>query len=388
MSDSRPILSAIEQGNSHAADALLPLVHDELPKLAPQMQAHAQGGLGEVFVAHDQQLHRDTYLGRISTQPERIHMKQIALRIAFADSERKDTPLPFFSGMLPTGGATTGRPPNSEGTRRPERGRHMTTRGLLAALALCCLPAAAFAQANGGEGAKGGAIEVILGLLCMVAALGGAGFGLVWLIRRKKARAARGGFEGGFEGAVRGAIASGMNQALGGFEEGFQGAVRGAIASGTDEAFERHRRRKQAGERQDPEQPSADPPCYVRRQGQQQGPFTRARLQALAAAGQLDASDLVWVQGAPQWVPAGQLAGLSIAAPVPPPLPQPVAAAAVQPAAGGFYYSRQGQRLGPVSSKQLRKMAATGQLHPTDLVWIEAKQEWIPATKVKGLFPR
>ena len=62
MSDSRPILSAIQQGNSHAADLLLPLVYDELRKLATQMHAHALGGPGEVFVAHDQQLHRDTYL--------------------------------------------------------------------------------------------------------------------------------------------------------------------------------------------------------------------------------------------------------------------------------------------------------------------------------------
>jgi len=44
MSDSRPILSAIQQGNSHAAGALLPLVSDELRKLATQKLAQEKPG--------------------------------------------------------------------------------------------------------------------------------------------------------------------------------------------------------------------------------------------------------------------------------------------------------------------------------------------------------
>jgi RNA polymerase sigma factor (TIGR02999 family) len=55
MSDSRPILSAIEQGNSHAADALLPLVHDELRKLATQKLAQEQPGqaLQAIALVHE-----------------------------------------------------------------------------------------------------------------------------------------------------------------------------------------------------------------------------------------------------------------------------------------------------------------------------------------------
>jgi hypothetical protein len=40
MNDVTRILSAIEQGDSHAAEQLLPLVYDELRKLAAQKLAH------------------------------------------------------------------------------------------------------------------------------------------------------------------------------------------------------------------------------------------------------------------------------------------------------------------------------------------------------------
>jgi RNA polymerase sigma factor (TIGR02999 family) len=44
MSDVTRILSAIEQGDSHAAEKLLPLVYDELRKLAAQKLAHEKPG--------------------------------------------------------------------------------------------------------------------------------------------------------------------------------------------------------------------------------------------------------------------------------------------------------------------------------------------------------
>jgi hypothetical protein len=242
----------------------------------------------------------------------------------------------------------------------------------------------------------------LFGCMCMVVVAGGGIFGLVWLIRRQKPRS-RGGFEDAFEGGVRGAVSSGVDDAFerhrrqgrqeapprGGFEEAFEKGLRGGIASGIDEAMERHRRQSQ--EPQQPAPPQVNPPCYVQRQGQQGGPYAREQLQSMAAAGQLGAADLVWEQGTPQWVPAGQLGWLTIARHVPPPAPQPppvpAQAAAPQPAGHAYYYSRHGHRLGPVSSQQLRHLAASGQLQPTDLVWIQDKQEWVPATKIKGLFP-
>ncbi len=44
MSDVTRILSAIEQGDAGAAGALLPLVYDELRKLAAQRLAHERPG--------------------------------------------------------------------------------------------------------------------------------------------------------------------------------------------------------------------------------------------------------------------------------------------------------------------------------------------------------
>jgi RNA polymerase sigma factor (TIGR02999 family) len=44
MSDVTRILSAIEQGDAHAAEQLLPLVYDELRKLAAQKLAHEKPG--------------------------------------------------------------------------------------------------------------------------------------------------------------------------------------------------------------------------------------------------------------------------------------------------------------------------------------------------------
>src|SRR5262249_14449526 len=44
MSEVTRILSAIEQGDPSASEQLLPLVYDELPKLAAQRLAHEQPG--------------------------------------------------------------------------------------------------------------------------------------------------------------------------------------------------------------------------------------------------------------------------------------------------------------------------------------------------------
>jgi hypothetical protein len=52
-----------------------------------------------------------------------------------------------------------------------------------------------------------------------------------------------------------------------------------------------------------------------------------------------------------------------------------------------YYYSQAGQRCGPVPGEQLKQLAASGQLQPTDLIWKEGMPGWIAAAKVKGLFP-
>lgn len=55
--------------------------------------------------------------------------------------------------------------------------------------------------------------------------------------------------------------------------------------------------------------------------------------------------------------------------------------------AAQWHYTKGSERHGPVSSDQLRQLAASGQLQPTDLVWKDGMAEWQKASAVKGLFP-
>ena len=52
-----------------------------------------------------------------------------------------------------------------------------------------------------------------------------------------------------------------------------------------------------------------------------------------------------------------------------------------------YYYTRAGQRFGPVSAEQLKSMAASGQLLVDDMVWKEGMATSIAAARLKGLFP-
>lgn len=56
--------------------------------------------------------------------------------------------------------------------------------------------------------------------------------------------------------------------------------------------------------------------------------------------------------------------------------------------ANEWHYTLNGQpAAAPVSAAQLKQLAASGQLKPTDLVWQDGMLEWAPAASVKGLFP-
>jgi hypothetical protein len=52
-----------------------------------------------------------------------------------------------------------------------------------------------------------------------------------------------------------------------------------------------------------------------------------------------------------------------------------------------WYYAQDGRRDGPVSSGQIRDLAASGELRPGDLVWTEGMSDWREARTVKGLIP-
>ena len=55
--------------------------------------------------------------------------------------------------------------------------------------------------------------------------------------------------------------------------------------------------------------------------------------------------------------------------------------------ASNWYFARQGQQFGPVSSGQLREYAGTGQLLATDLIWKQGMTNWMAAATIPNLFP-
>src|SRR6185437_5021211 len=55
--------------------------------------------------------------------------------------------------------------------------------------------------------------------------------------------------------------------------------------------------------------------------------------------------------------------------------------------ANEWHYTLNGQQAAaPVPSVQLKQLAVSGQLKPTDLVWQDGMPDWVPAGSVKGLF--
>jgi hypothetical protein len=51
-----------------------------------------------------------------------------------------------------------------------------------------------------------------------------------------------------------------------------------------------------------------------------------------------------------------------------------------------YYYNKAGAPTGPITIVQLKELATSGQVKPTDLVWREGTPSWVPAATVKGLF--
>ena len=56
--------------------------------------------------------------------------------------------------------------------------------------------------------------------------------------------------------------------------------------------------------------------------------------------------------------------------------------------ANEWHYTLNGQQAAaPVAAAQLKQLAVSGQLKPTDLVWQDGMLDWVPARDIKGLFP-
>ena len=52
-----------------------------------------------------------------------------------------------------------------------------------------------------------------------------------------------------------------------------------------------------------------------------------------------------------------------------------------------WYYARNDQRLGPVEDSEIHRLAAAGQISPTDLVWRQDFPDWRRAGEIESLFP-
>lgn len=55
--------------------------------------------------------------------------------------------------------------------------------------------------------------------------------------------------------------------------------------------------------------------------------------------------------------------------------------------ANEWHYAQGGKQFGPVASAELRSLASSGVLRPTDLVWKPGMEQWVQAVRLRGLFP-
>jgi len=51
-----------------------------------------------------------------------------------------------------------------------------------------------------------------------------------------------------------------------------------------------------------------------------------------------------------------------------------------------WYWMKDGQKRGPVDTPELKRLADTGEMKPSDRIWREGLPAWVPASRAKGLF--
>ena len=51
-----------------------------------------------------------------------------------------------------------------------------------------------------------------------------------------------------------------------------------------------------------------------------------------------------------------------------------------------WYYTCEGKQMEPVSAAELKQLASSGMLKPTDMVWREGMPKWLRAGSTRGLF--
>lgn len=135
--------------------------------------------------------------------------------------------------------------------------------------------------------------------------------------------------------------------------------------------------------------------------GKQLGPYTWKQLYIEAYNGNIEAADMVWVEGLSGWIKAEFVDNL-----LPPEKIKGKEAVDDKKArnkptgkieqhldgadlaqANSWYFARSGQTYGPYTAAQIHSWVKEGRLKKNDLVCNEIMKEWTKAGSVKGLFP-
>ena len=161
---------------------------------------------------------------------------------------------------------------------------------------------------------------------------------------------------------------------------------------------------------------AAEVSWYYQAMGEELGPVSWAELKELAETGFVTPDVLVRQGDDGRWVPASQVKGLfdggsqpaeaekpravsepedmGLAPLAEAPPRRPGAEASRKPtpqrpaAETRWYYEVEGQAQGPLTTAELKERAKSGQLAPGHLVRQGEEGNWVPAVRVKGLFPK
>lgn len=142
-----------------------------------------------------------------------------------------------------------------------------------------------------------------------------------------------------------------------------------------------------------------DTKWYVRVRGKVMGPFDIEQLRSLRSRGRFGRFHEV-SEDRKTWQPASTLTELfsAPATATAPPEQQYSGSAENESEAplieirdevpDTWYYIKDGNTVGPVSTDALRRLPTTGEIGPNDQVWREGTENWVPAATVPGLgFP-
>ncbi len=131
---------------------------------------------------------------------------------------------------------------------------------------------------------------------------------------------------------------------------------------------------------------------YLRINGKIMGPLPMEKLQALKERGRLLAEHEV-SQDRRQWARAATVpelfGGLAAESPDAGSATDPWENQPLEPSSSvddDWFYSVEGEQMGPVPWRELRRLARSGQLDRDDLVWQAGLDDWQPARSVSGLF--